>query len=223
MILNLIITFYNIFIFLQQALKMKWLFFKRGWTMIDMTIIISNLLICSSLAFRYERVTERYFEALCIVPLMSKSLYFFRLFGEIAPLIDIIFVILNDLAHFMIIYCVALTAFIIAFYVVGQNQMELELKAWSEAGADPAEKPEPTAYFTLQGAVIHVYLSSLGEFNVDDYTRSEGLVKNFLLMLFFFLSFFMCIHLLNMLIAIMGNSFERNSAEKEARKNIAQL
>ena len=100
---------------------MKLLFFKRGWTFIEFTIIISNLLICSSLFITYDRVTARYFEALCIVPLMSKSLYFFRLFGEIAPLIGIIFVILNDIFYFMIIYCVALVAFIIAFYVVGQN------------------------------------------------------------------------------------------------------
>ena len=121
LILNLTITFYNIFVFTQQTLKMKWLFFKRGWTFIEIIIIILNLLICLSLAIRYYQVTERYFEALCIVPLMSKSLYFFRLFGEIDPLIDIIFVILRDIFYFMIIYCVAMIAFIIAFYVVGQN------------------------------------------------------------------------------------------------------
>ena len=33
----------------------------------------------------------------------------------------------------------------------------------------------------------------------------------------------MCIHMLNMLVAIMGSSFEKNNQEKEARKNIAQL
>lgn len=33
----------------------------------------------------------------------------------------------------------------------------------------------------------------------------------------------MCIHMLNMLIAIMGNSFDKNNSEKEARKNISQL
>ena len=98
---------------------MKLLFFKRGWTTIEFTIIVSNLLICSSLFISYDRVTTRYFEVFCIVPMMSKSLYFFRLFGEIAPLIDIIFVIFNDIFYFMIIYCVALIAFIIAFYLMG--------------------------------------------------------------------------------------------------------
>lgn len=101
--------------------------------------------------------------------------------------------------------------------------MELELADWKAEGSKLEDKPESPQYFTLQGALVHVFLSSLGEFDTEDYTRSDGLVKNFLLMLFFILSFFMCIHMLNMLIAIMGNSFERNSAEKEARKNIAQL
>jgi hypothetical protein len=103
----------------KQALKMKFLFFKRGWTIIEFTIIISNLLVCSSLFITYDRVKARYFETLCIVPLMSKSLYFFKLSGEIAPLIDIIFVIFNDIFYFMIIYCVALIAFVIAFYLMG--------------------------------------------------------------------------------------------------------
>ena len=84
---------------------------------------------------------------------------------------------------------------------------------WKSEGSKLEDKPEAPQYFTLEGALLHVYLSSLGEsrelsksgeFDVEDYTRSEGRVKNFLLMLFFFLSFFMCIHMLNMLIAIMG-------------------
>ena len=121
---------------------MKWLFFKRGWTFIEITIIISNLLICSSLFITYDRVTERYFEVLCVVTIMSRSLYFFRLFGEVAPLIDIIFVILNDIFYFMIIYGIALTAFVIAFYVMGQNQMELELTKWKSEGSKLEDKPE---------------------------------------------------------------------------------
>lgn len=59
--------------------------------------------------------------------MMSKSLYFFRLIGEIAPLVDIIAVIFNDILYFMVIYAVALTGFITAFYLIGRNQEEIEL------------------------------------------------------------------------------------------------
>ena len=53
----------------------------------------------------------------------------------------------------------------------------------------------------------HVYLLALGEFNLEDYDLGDG-SDNFLLWLFFVgASFFLLIHLLNMLIAIMGDTF----------------
>ena len=44
-----------------------------------------------------------------------------------------------------------------------------------------------------------------------------------LTILFLLLSFFMCIHLLNMLIAIMGQSFDRNNEICESNRKISQL
>ena len=41
--------------------------------------------------------------------------------------------------------------------------------------------------------------------------------------LFFLLSLFMCIHLLNMLIAIMGQSFDKNAEIAESNRKISQL
>mmetsp|Transcript_9402 Transcript_9402/g.14356 ORF Transcript_9402/g.14356 Transcript_9402/m.14356 type:complete len:126 (+) Transcript_9402:6161-6538(+) len=80
-------------------------------------------------------------------------------------------------------------------------------------------------YSSLLGAFNHVYLSALGEFNTDPYLEdsvSPG-TRTMLLILFFSLSFFMCIHLLNMLIAIMGESFAQNAENKEAKKKMSQL
>jgi hypothetical protein len=42
-------------------------------------------------------------------------------------------------------------------------------------------------------------------------------------LLFFLLSLFMCIHLLNMLIAIMGQSFDKNAEIAESNRKISQL
>ena len=71
------------------------------------------------------------------------------------------------------------------------------------------------------GAFDHVYLSSLGEFDTGSYYNNE--MQPWLFILFMGLSFFMCIHLLNMLIAIMGDSFASNNEVKEAKKKISQL
>ena len=44
-----------------------------------------------------------------------------------------------------------------------------------------------------------------------------------LIILFLALSFFMCIHMLNMLIAIMGDSFSKNHEIAESKKRMQQL
>ena len=78
------------------------------------------------------------------------------------------------------------------------------------------EEPE---YSTLFGSLRHVFISSLGDMELDSYKNSEmSWVLGFL---FILLSFLMCIHLLNMLIAIMGQSFDRNNEVADSNKKIS--
>lgn len=107
----------------------------------------------------------------------------------------------------MAIYLIALTAFICAFYSIGRNQAQLQ-------GEFPS-------YSTYLGSFNHVYLSSLGEFNTDEYFDNS--MTPVLVFLFLMMSFFMCIHLLNMLIAIMGDIFQNDQKNKEAKKKMSQL
>ena len=51
-----------------------------------------------------------------------KSLYFLRLIDEIAPLVNIIFVIVHDIKYFLIIFFISIIAFSSAFHVIGKNQ-----------------------------------------------------------------------------------------------------
>ena len=87
-----------------------------------------------------------------------------------------------------------------------------------DENSDKIDEYEPPSYAKALGAVIHVYLSSLGEFDTELYLGSP--MQGPLLVLFLALSFFMCIHMLNMLIAIMGDSFDKNNQEKKVRKRI---
>lgn len=144
-----------------------------------------------------------------IIFLTLKSIYFFRFFGEIAPLVEIIAVIFNDILYFMIIYGITMFGFIIAYYQLGRNQFQLEYQKLKDEDPGKSVDYNIPPYATALGAVIHVYISSLGEFDIDSYLDSPMEVP--LLILFLGLSFFMCIHMLNMLIAIMGDSFERNN------------
>ena len=80
--------------------------------------------------------------------MMLKILYFMRLIGEIAPLIDIIFTIIYEIRHFMSIYIIGSISFIYAFYSIGRNQAQI---------AEGDEDAIPS-YSTYPGAFDHVYL-----------------------------------------------------------------
>lgn len=120
-----------------------------------------------------------------------KSLYYMRLVPEIAPLVESIFVIMNDMLYFLLIFIIGIIAFTEAFWIIGKNQVMLDIN-----------RKTPPEYSTLLGALRHVFISSLGDMELGEYTNSE--MSWVLAILFILLSFLMCIHLLNMLIAIMG-------------------
>jgi hypothetical protein len=61
----------------------------------------------------------------------------------------------------------------------------------------------------------------LGEFSTGDYLVPDNAMKPILVILFLLMSFFMCIHLLNMLIAIMGDSFTKNNEVAESKKRMS--
>lgn len=110
----------------------------------------------------------------------------------------------------MAVFVIALIAFTNAFYLIGRNQL-----SYTQEGE------EAPSYSSLIGAAHHVYTSSLGEFDTEAYFDND--MSPVLALLFICLSFFMCIHLLNMLIAIMGESFSQNSKVAQAEIKISQL
>lgn len=130
------------------------------------------MIICSDIFIELDNVTERYAMGFSIIFLTLKSIYFFRFFGEVAPLVDIIAVIFSDILYFMIIYGITMFGFIIAFYQLGRNQHQIEYQKLKDEDPTGAIDYEPPPYATALGAFIHVYLSSLGEFDIDSYLGS---------------------------------------------------
>lgn len=88
----------------------------------DTIILGTNLMVTFSLFGNVKLVPLRVFESILVVAIFFKSLYFLRLIGEIAPLIDIIFTIISDIKYFMAIYLISQLAFVFAFYSIGKNQ-----------------------------------------------------------------------------------------------------
>ena len=63
-----------------------------------------------------------------------------------------------------------------------------------------------------------MYLLSLGEFNVEDYDLGGSTENLILWIMFYVASFLLVIHFLNMLIAIMGETFSQNHETKRIQQ-----
>ena len=75
------------------------------------------------------------------------------------------------------------------------------------------------SYFTFFGAFSHAYMSALGQLSILEYQNNDMEIS--LMMLFLLMSFSLCIHMLNMLIAIMGESFSKNADIAESNRKIS--
>ena len=75
------------------------------------------------------------------------------------------------------------------------------------------------SYYSFEGAFFHAYMSALGQLDISEYQNND--MTSWLMVLFVMMSFFMCIHLLNMLIAIMGESFSKNAEISESNRTIS--
>ena len=102
-----VLNIVNFLAFVQQSFHMKTQQFYRAWAYLDCIILGTNLVVTFSLFIDIDLIKLRVFEAILIVAIFFKSLYFLRLIGEIAPLIDIIFTILSDIKYFMAIYLIS--------------------------------------------------------------------------------------------------------------------
>ena len=105
---------------------------------------------------------------------------------------------------------VIMFAFANSFYLIGRNQLEFE--------GHEAE------YADFGGAMKYIYLTALGEFGIEDYEgKGEGKYRGILWFLFILATFMLLVHLLNMLIAIMGETFSEMTANEEVQKAKSHL
>lgn len=187
--------------------------FRRFWSYLDVISITFNVVASLSNLSDANPINTRVIEALLIIIMFLKLLYYLRLIPAVAPLVSIMTQIVVDISWFMMIFIIFLIALILAFYEIGKNQEELQVIN----GTDRFDVP----YATFLSSFNHVYTSSLGELDTETYYEDE--MQPVLLILFIFMSFFMTIHLLNMLIAMMGESFAKNNEEGETKKKMSHL
>ena len=138
--------------------------------------------------------------------------YWMRLYPELAFYVTMISETLKDIKDFFVIFMMCIAMFGNAVYI-------LNLMVPVTAGEDGEipEENEPLFNESFKepfvDSVFDQYLIGLGEFNIDGYSSHPAMV---LIHIYFILAtLFTQIMFLNMLIAIMGQTFERVSEAKE--------
>lgn len=143
--------------------------------------------------------------------LWVKLFYWMRLFKPFSAFIRIITEIIFDIRVFSVMLFLCLAAFANVLMILDNNR-ELEEE----------KSIEPFTGFILFDALVHAYLTGLGDFAKDNYAISDPVV---VWIMFLLATFLVMLVFMNMLIAIMGETFGRITAiqEQSTLKELCQM
>ena len=174
---------------LRQLLYYKWSYFGSFWNWIDISSLSMNVVaIVTDLAGINDR---HHIPILAIATLLMwcKLCYFGRIFLQTAWMVRMIFSVAYDMGYFLLVFSIMVLAFANTNFILARNG-----------------EPRYTGGNFWFG-IIDSYRTGIGDFRTDDYenNRDEILVWVIWLMN----TFLIFIVLLNMLIAIISDTFER--------------
>ena len=135
--------------------------------------------------------------------------YWMRLFKSLAFYVTMILETFSDIFYFLLIYMLALTMFGNALYCVNQIVV-----------IKNSNEDRPLTDLTYMKAfeipfldsILHVYRISLGDFDTDAYTAHPA--AKFIWIYFFIATLLTQVMFLNMLIAVMSDTFNRVNTHK---------
>ena len=160
-----------------------------------LTYMISTILIfLSMISLEIPSIQSRcVLAALISIMMWLKMLEWLRVFDSTAFFIKLILQTMVDILPFFVIFFIFIFMFGSALYILSMNRESEE------------EIVDSIFHGWLFNTFINQYLLSLGEFGMDNF---EGDNQLFIYLLFILATFFTQVTVLNMLIAIMGNTFD---------------
>jgi hypothetical protein len=205
--INLVVTLVNIAIVAVKTTKAN-TYWKSYWGPIDTTFCLVNFLIVIMVFQHRQSNFLRYLEALAAILLAAKSLYFLEMNSKLAPLVYILFEVFADITWFILVILIMFLAFSSAFYLLGQNQIQFD-----ELSGVPNEEGESEVplYTTPMNSMLFMFYILLGEVGFSGaFESGKKNQAGALWVLFVIATFFFIIVMMNMLVAIMGETFVKN-------------
>lgn len=203
-ILALICILYSCFELFKQFNALKNLSFgiKPSIFWICNDIISSSLIVAFSvfdIIVKEQRYRNSAIGSFAMFSLWLKLFYYLRIFAPISAFIRMIIEIVKDMSTFLVILFASILAFANSFFILDGSF--LENKTLKASGGD------------VGLTFASTYMMGLGEWDTDKYQSSEHTI---LLWVFFLLcTFLVQIVLLNLLIALMEDTFDKVSEVKE--------
>jgi hypothetical protein len=167
-----------------------------------------NIIDCSSIAFNYALLImvmagsdpemENAIAGIAVLLFWSRVFYLLRVFDSTAYLVSMITAIISDMVYFMYALIITMLAFGNAYFILGRNTEDDNF-----AGSDIWE------------AWIYSVRTGLGDFNTDGFGTSDEVL---IWIIWFINTIIIVIILLNLVIAIMGDTFGRVQETQEATK-----
>jgi len=135
--------------------------------------------------------------------LWYKLIYWFRLFESTSFYIKLIVETIKSIEYFIIIFVVFLLAFSNAIFILNTNRTD---------GNDDGDEGSRLLGGELKNgaldSILNQYMLALGEFGTDNFSADSGKNSEVVWALFVFATFITQLTILNMLIAIMGDTFD---------------
>lgn len=165
----------------------------------DLTSLILNAIIVGFNIADYSVKDSTAIASVAVILMWFKAFYFLRAFEQTSYLIRMIIEIVWDVRWFFLIFVVGVLGFANVFYVLVNNQPEGDPPFTFMGGT----QEENTFFRTLN----YTYQMAWGGWDTDGFENHPD--KLLLQFIFFMLTIMIFLLLLNLVIAIMGDTFGR--------------
>ena len=183
------------FVEIHQLIVHKSHYFTSFWNLLDVTSILINTTVVFMDLSDANKNDVNAVACIAVLVLWFRLFYLLRVFSETAYLISMIQAIIIEMKYFVLALVIAVLAFSNTFFILGRNAEE------NFTGDN------------IWDAFIFTYRMGLGDFDTDGFnTDDEALIW----ILWFINTLIILIILLNLVIAIMGDTFDRVQETQES-------
>lgn len=191
-------TFFTFLILeMIQIKKNGFSYFIDIWNVIDISSLIINVVfLYGEVSNNINNDTLQVIGSVAILLMWVKMFYWMRLFKPFSAFIRMITEIIKDVKVFLVMLLISLFAFANIIFVLNWNRIkDGEAMIYDDlVGSPPID------------AIIHAYLTGLGDFGKDNYSEDNSRV---VWIMFILATLIVQLIFMNLLIAIMGESFGR--------------